>query len=166
MKVIKQLANQGNHATTYKRSTPDGSFEIVKVPNWINFSAEHEMSVVKRIQSSLPEFPHIPSFARLEPFNLNGHMVTSLVTEFVNGPTLSEAIIKGISCRQLESVIQQMQQVLTILYEACSFTHYDLHLGNIILRPTFKKFLTYSYTDRTVQIPTHGIIVCLIDFEF
>ena len=55
---------------------------------------------------------------------------------------------------------------MTLYYyqEKYSFTHNDLHTGNIMYKTTTKEFLYYKVKDKLFKVPTFGKIYKIIDF--
>lgn len=58
-----------------------------------------------------------------------------------------------------------MKQLIVSLY--CAFTRYgflhtDIHLDNVLLKPTKKGRLVYN---DALSVPVHGLQVCIMDFE-
>jgi len=83
------------------------------------------------------------------------------VLEFIPGVTLKE--YTG-SFHSLLGYIIQVILAVTVAYEQCKFTHYNLHRSNIVLRKLPQKMLVpYHLKSGTIYIPTRRVPV-LIDF--
>lgn len=52
--------------------------------------------------------------------------------EFISGPTLDK-YLTGCSTNNLKSILSQLFEALYMAYQELGFTHYDLHLSNIIV---------------------------------
>lgn len=54
---------------------------------------------------------------------------------------------------------------LSMAHSVCSFTHYDLHLANVLMRPVKENtYLKYVFNGQTFYIKTHGAIATIIDY--
>ncbi|GFS65976.1 hypothetical protein NPIL_416311 [Nephila pilipes] len=62
------------------------------------------------------------------------------------------------------SLVLQTASALAVAECAFGFEHRDLHLGNWLIRPTEKQWLSYSTRQWRWSIPTFGVQAFLIDF--
>ena len=62
------------------------------------------------------------------------------------------------------SALMQIIMTLIAYQKMFSFTHNDLHTSNIMYILTNKKFVYYTYKDKTYKVPTFGKIFKIIDF--
>ncbi|KAJ6648324.1 Serine/threonine-protein kinase haspin like [Pseudolycoriella hygida] len=65
---------------------------------------------------------------------------------------------------QAKSAFQQTALALSIAEKKLQFEHRDLHWGNILLSPIDEKFVTFKLNGNTLQIPSEGIKVTIIDY--
>lgn len=66
---------------------------------------------------------------------------------------------------QIISIINQVICANYIAYQKLGFLHNDLHLGNILIKPTSKQYITYNFAEETKTILTHGIEIIIFDFD-
>ena len=62
----------------------------------------------------------------------------------------------------LKSCIKQAICSLTVAYINYGFLHGDIHLGNILVKETNKKFINYG----EFQVETNGLEIVIMDFEY
>lgn len=67
---------------------------------------------------------------------------------------------------ELESILNQIFFSLGEAYETFRFTHYDLHTGNILIKKTDIKYITYKFNNNIYNIKTNGYIPVFIDYDF
>lgn len=48
--------------------------------------------------------------------------------------------------------------------ESIEFEHRDLHWGNVLVRPTTEKSVTFHLNGRPIEVRTHGIKATIIDY--
>jgi len=65
----------------------------------------------------------------------------------------------------LKNVIIQTVLSLAIAFEKVGFVHNDLHWGNVLIKKTKKKNITYEFTKEKRIQPIHGYKVLIMDFE-
>jgi len=80
--------------------------------------------------------------------------------------TLEEYMIKTdeISIDEWKSIFFQIIIMLCYYQDKYSFTHNDLHTGNIMYNETDIEFLYYKYKNICYKVPTFGKIYKIIDF--
>jgi len=80
--------------------------------------------------------------------------------------TLEEYMIKTdeISIDEWRSIFFQIIIMLCYYQDKYSFTHNDLHTGNIMYNETDIEFLYYKYKNICYKVPTFGKIYKIIDF--
>ena len=66
---------------------------------------------------------------------------------------------------ELKSIVNQIIAASILANEKFGFIHNDLHHGNILVRKTTKKQLTYNFNDRVKTINTYGIEIVMFDFD-
>ena len=67
--------------------------------------------------------------------------------------------------KEWESILFQIIYTLYVSWVYFKLTHNDLHLGNILFKPTNEEFLYYKVMDKYYKIPTYGYIVKIIDWN-
>ncbi|KAJ6648306.1 Serine/threonine-protein kinase haspin like [Pseudolycoriella hygida] len=86
-----------------------------------------------------------------------------IVFELGNGGQDLEAF-QFSNALQAKSAFQQTALALAIAEKKLQFEHRDLHWGNILLSPIDEKFVTFKLNGNTLQIPSEGIKVTIIDY--
>lgn len=69
------------------------------------------------------------------------------------------------SIDQIISIINQVICANYLAFEKLNFIHNDLHLGNILIKPTTKKHITYNFNEVSKNISTNGIEIVIFDFD-
>lgn len=157
---------------------------VFKVSNSVDFSIEHESVVLdqlNKISKYCPHFMH--KFAELDlPISSNyfttegkrGNGVLQepklltitpiLFTEFISKYTFYHAI-KGYDKNVISSLLTQVLTAIKISQEKCNFTHYDLHMDNILVRECNPN-IVHLYilpNGEPIFVPTYGLIPVIID---
>lgn len=53
---------------------------------------------------------------------------------------------------------------LAVAETKLQFEHRDLHWGNVLIKPTIEKSLTFNINGKSISVPTHGIKATIIDY--
>ncbi|XP_053107421.1 serine/threonine-protein kinase haspin-like [Hemicordylus capensis] len=64
------------------------------------------------------------------------------------------------------SILHQLTASLAVAEKALHFEHRDLHWGNVLVKKTNLKELSFTLSGETHTFPTHGILVNIIDYTF
>lgn len=80
--------------------------------------------------------------------------------ENIPGPKIYET---KLSNNKLTSIFVQVLMIF-VLFLYNGMNHFDLHKDNIILSKTTYKSITYTLGDKSITVPTYGILVKIIDF--
>ncbi|KAH9418719.1 Serine/threonine-protein kinase haspin [Dermatophagoides pteronyssinus] len=67
---------------------------------------------------------------------------------------------------EILSVAKQLLLGFTIAEKLFEFEHRDLHLGNILVKPSPYEQLIYVYDDQFLQMPSNNLLVKVIDTTF
>ncbi|OTF74939.1 hypothetical protein BLA29_009349 [Euroglyphus maynei] len=67
---------------------------------------------------------------------------------------------------EILSVAKQLLLGFVIAEKLFEFEHRDLHLGNILVKPSPYEQLTYVYNDQFLQMPSNNLLVKVIDTTF
>ena len=65
-------------------------------------------------------------------------------------------------------LIQCMKQIILSYFQsflATGFYHNDIHLANVLIKPTTKEFIEYSIDGVQYKEPTYNMTIAIIDFE-
>jgi hypothetical protein len=157
---------------------------VFKVSNCVDFSIEHESIVLEQLNKIAKYCPHFMyKFGDLDlPISANyftkegkkGHGVLQepkilattpiLFTEFISKYTFYHAI-KGYDKNVISSLLIQVLTALKISQVKCDFTHYDLHMDNILVRECDPNLVhLYILPDGDIVfVPTYGLIPVIID---
>nr|XP_034995697.1 serine/threonine-protein kinase haspin [Zootoca vivipara] len=65
-----------------------------------------------------------------------------------------------------KSILHQVTASLAVAEEALHFEHRDLHWGNVLVKKTTLKEVSFTLNGETRTLPTHGILVNIIDYTF
>lgn len=154
---------------------------VFKVSNCIDYSIEHEslsLDALNKIASFCPHFMY--KFATLDLpvcsrfFKRPGKngifeepdqfMLTPvLFTEYISKYTFYHSI-KSYNKNIICSMLLQIFSALKISQEKCKFTHYDLHMDNILVREGNPNILhLYLYKNDELLVPTYGLTPVIID---
>ena len=157
---------------------------VFKVSNCVDFSIEHESIVLDQLNKIATFCPHFMyKFSEIElPVSSNyfsdkgkkgqGVLQDSkelcttpiLFTEFISKYTFYHAI-KGYDKNVISSQLMQVLTALKISQIKCNFTHYDLHMDNILVKECDPNIINlYIIPDQDpILVPTYGIIPIIID---
>jgi hypothetical protein len=69
-----------------------------------------------------------------------------------------------ININEWSSIFFQIISILIMYQNKFSFTHNDLHSGNIVYNETEQKFIYYKIENKLYKVPTFGKIYKIIDF--
>ena len=87
-----------------------------------------------------------------------------VVLEMSNGGEDLENVILNNASVGL-AIFQQVAHALGIAEKAYQFEHRDLHWGNVLVRDTSEKAISYSYESREFEVETLGKCATIIDFS-
>lgn len=115
----------------------------------ITYSKKYRLT--KKNEKFLIKVPKIPT--------------TILITENV-GFCLGDILDNKEYCREeWLSYIFQLTAGLAIAQSRYKLAHNDLHIGNVMAKPTTRKFLYYKLDDKTFfRVPTFGKIIKIVDW--
>ncbi|XP_033027723.1 serine/threonine-protein kinase haspin [Lacerta agilis] len=65
-----------------------------------------------------------------------------------------------------KSILHQVTASLAVAEESLHFEHRDLHWGNVLVKKTTLKEVSFTLNGETHTLPTHGILVNIIDYTF
>lgn len=153
---------------------------VFKMSNEHNFACLHEATVLKslteRVSSFCPHFLKFVEFIKLktdvespkkdEPFAIKRVFREVLMCNYVKGEPLNTKI-HSMSDAQIVSISKQVLVAIRIAQKCAEFTHYDLHLGNIMVT-AYNPRLVLCYKVNTneppVVVETHGVRAVIIDY--
>ena len=157
---------------------------VFKVSNSIDFSIEHESIVLDQLNKLATYCPHFMyKFSEIE-LPISHKYFTSegkkglgifqepktisttpvLFTEFISKYTFYHAI-KGYDKNVISSLLIQVLSALKISQVKTNFTHYDLHMDNILVREC-DPHIVHLYilpNGESELVPTYGLIPIIID---
>uniref|UniRef100_A0A5S6QCA5 non-specific serine/threonine protein kinase n=1 Tax=Trichuris muris TaxID=70415 RepID=A0A5S6QCA5_TRIMR len=120
-----------------------GRYPTQLITAWDKFAAE---------QISENDRPHI--------FEDDQHFVLLYLEE--GGVPLDR--FKEMSVKNMESIIKQAAITLGILERVMKFEHRDLHVGNVLVKPTKALTIDYIVDGKAVNIPSAGVVAYVVDF--
>jgi hypothetical protein len=108
----------------------------------------------------------VPNFMRTYKLEKNKRGQFLLYTEYVSGKTFME-MLSTLSFSDFLNIFLQVLLALEIARQYYNFTHYDLHLSNIILKP-LKVPLTYTVkiNNKKYVFHTCKYLAIIIDFGY
>jgi serine/threonine protein kinase len=86
-----------------------------------------------------------------------------IVMEYIPDGDLTQ-FIRSATSKQLKSFITQTVLAFADLMTNCLIMHDDIHTGNILVRKTTRKTLTYHINGKLYRIKTEGFMPVLLDF--
>ena len=176
--------NHGEHGIVgfvYLQNKKKRRKVVFKLSNRINRNVEHESTILSGLNNLKQYCPHFVYFF--------GTKVMNISEEFIYDPCENElcdnedGIPKQVmfieyleklpfyrlyrKCSDKNLVISQVSQILLALHISqleLNFTHYDLHLGNILLQKCeYDSLFLYKIKDEYLCIPTFGFYPVIID---
>ena len=66
---------------------------------------------------------------------------------------------------QIITIINQIICATYLAFQKLNFSHNDLHLGNILVKPTTKHIISYNLNEGNKNINTYGIEIVIFDFD-
>jgi hypothetical protein len=123
--------------------------EDTKDEDWESCDSENEEEEEEEeeIWATFPKFP-----------------VQVICTEHCEDTFDNLIMSKKLTTDEWFSALMQIIMILITYQKLFAFTHNDLHTSNIMYISTNKKFLYYTYKDKTYKVPTFGKIFKIIDF--
>ena len=177
----------------FVKDEPTYPIFVFKIPKEVNSLVDHEYKVAKDMESLSIYLPHfnlifevkrdikcyIPdTFKKIKdlnafnPFSKYNCTRDVLITEYIpSNLTLLKYITRSGFSNCVEPLIHQLILALFIAQQEKNFTHYDLHLENILLRRCFQRtffWYKFSYEGVVIQrlIYTNGYFPVLFDYGF
>lgn len=159
---------------------------VFKISQYINYLVQHEYTVMKGLNEISPYCPHFckaigtilcevdPTARKVgNPFQITTKYPIEkeiLLTEYVDNSNKLYNYIKSdkIHERVIYSSIKQVLMAIAIAQRKKSFTHYDLHSYNIMMKKCNNDVVFLYVLDEENQfyVPTHGHYPVIIDFGF
>ena len=94
-----------------------------------------------------------------------GTSMSVLVMPYFKMGSIRGYIWNEITYESLKSCLLQATCSLIQAYDSNGIIHNDMHLDNILIKKTTCEIIDYKINDKTIQILTHGFIICIMDFE-
>lgn len=181
-----RLIGAGSYGRAFEAGLLHGNEDfIIKVPKEKPFELVHEYFVgrfLNNLRESIPNFVYtyagficsppfskdfLPGFQGSQPVNWCARKpgVQYLVQEKIPGEVMDD-VIENMPVKTFMELLLQLVFSLNIANRFYSFTHYDLHIGNIILRDNGLPFsIPYSTPDKEVYIMSR-YVATIIDYGF
>jgi len=169
---------------------PSHPIYVFKIPKEVSTLADHEYKVAKDMEDLSMYLPHynrifeikrnvkcyIPDkynkHVEYNPFSQYNCLRDVLIAEYIPSKlTLLKYVKTTKFCGCTDSLIHQLTLALFLAQQEKKFTHYDLHLENILLRRCLKRtFFMYKFLYEGVTfnrlIYTDGYFPVLFDYGF
>ena len=191
---MKAMRTMFNYLSTFGTDSVQGTAGLIstlqndqvvfKVSNCIDYSIEHESKALDKLNEIADFCPHFMyKFGEIDlPVCFNFFksskrgkhgifqdsdllcMTPVLFTEYISKYTFYHAI-KTYDKNIIGSLILQILSALKISQKHTEFTHYDLHMDNILVRECDKEiFHLYIHgDDNETLVPTFGLVPVIID---
>ncbi|ABF82068.1 hypothetical protein MIV038R [Invertebrate iridescent virus 3] len=163
---------------------------VFKIPKEVNYLLDHEFEVSKNMKQLTTYLPHFNTILEIKR-DVKCHVPEKLCPQALDDPfakynctrdvaiveyipsktTLLEYILGTNFTRCTDSLIHQLILALFIAQQQVQFSHYDLHLENVLIRRCFKRtffWYKFSYEHATFQrlILTNGLFPVIFDYGF
>lgn len=187
LEINKLFNKQGKQGLTGLMTSSDGSKTYVfKLSQYINYLAQHELSIMKSLNSLGSFCPHFckgvgaflaevePDCRRsTEPFTVkNKYPIEKeiLLMEYLKGALKFSSYINHEDTPEkiLYSTVKQTLLAIAIAQRKKKFTHYDLHSNNIMMKKCDKDLVMLYVLDDENQflVATNGYYPVIIDYGF
>ena len=184
-KIFPRPGKQGLVGIFQSKEDPDIKY-VFKISQYINFLVQHELTVMKSLNEMISYCPHfckgiggilanVDPKSRKEgnPFENNSKYTVEkevLLMEYLDKSTKFYNYIKSskISDQEIYSIVKQTLLAILMAQNKVSFTHYDLHSNNIMMKKCDKDLVFLYVIDEENQycVPTYGHYPVIIDFGF
>lgn len=191
--LSQPLLSSGATNYFFVKDDPAYPIYVFKIPKEVNTLVDHEFKVAKDMEDLtfyLPHFNrvfeikreikcHVPDKLKkikdskyFNPFNTYNCVRDVLILEYIPSTLTLLEYLKGTKFgTNTESLIHQLILALLVAQQEKNFTHYDLHLENILLRRCLQRtFFWYKFTYEEVVINrliyTNGYFPVLFDYGF
>jgi hypothetical protein len=169
------------------KSKTNGMKYVFKISQYINYLVQHESVVMNGLNSISEYCPHYCKYIGTILCNVNPHVKkvgNPFITEGIKYTIQKEVLL----CEYIEnsyklynyiksenipedviySTIKQVLLSINIAQRKKSFSHYDLHSNNIMMKKCNKDlvFLYVMDNDNQFCVPTNGYYPVIIDFGF
>jgi hypothetical protein len=138
---------------------------ICKVPKNDNYNDNIIRSYyIGKVLNSLQYI--LPNFIKTYKLEKNNRGQFLLYTEYIKGKTFAE-VLNSLSFSDFLNIFLQILLALELARQYYNFTHYDLHLSNIILKP-LKVPLSYTVkiNNKKYVFHTCKYLAIIIDFGY
>ena len=174
MKINKIIRREGNKKIIVFLQNKK---YVLKLSSFIDYTIEHEYLISSILYEHFGFMPHF-----VKPISLDKYKVSIYYREIEN-PFLyedekyicingyketyvsSHTLVNHIKSNYVYSYIIQVFLCIYILQNSLQFTHYDLRLQNILLKPVNNCIHLYVINNHHYIIPIYDNIICLTDFE-
>jgi hypothetical protein len=183
--VLEGVSDGGSpEVVPTEAETPKPEY-VFKVSRYVNYLIHHEINIGNALA---PIHEYCPHFCRVyggtvancspdvkceNPFSLTKvkypiEKEVLLMEHLSNSSKLSSYVrSERIELDRILSSIKQVLMGVLIAQQSASFTHYDLHSNNVMMRKCDKNLVHFYITpELNALIPTHGSYPVIIDYGF
>jgi len=179
VKWLTMLQKQGQQGRVGTLVNECDQFALFKFDTTPSIMMRHEHEIMERLAKEIPLLPHYVKSFGLKTRLLNPSSkfvrrpwdapvlfpIETVEMEYLHdSEPLFDVVAK--SAKKAMSAIVQIVCANAMQWEACRFTHYDLHAGNVLCVPTTDQVHVYSLKSHFVAVRTHGMLPKIIDFGF
>lgn len=179
-----KLFKCGKQGYTGVLEDKDKNSVVFKVSKKIDYNAEHEFSVLSRLNdlAFCPNFMRVYKLIeqKVEPVvqkNTSPFVIVSkypvlkkvIFEEFIQGQKLYHHIQNGtVKTEIIYNIVKQTLCAIASGQALANLTHYDLHSDNVMLTPCDNNIVyLYTFNDELAfAVPTNGYTAKIIDFGF
>jgi hypothetical protein len=175
------LSTNGRNGKVFIVTLKENQENIVcKISKLPDFTIRHEYNVMETLYKlNLPNFPVPYTLSqitvdanyrkKINPLSITPELypvtTDAMFFEYIeDGIELDKFINKTKDTKLVNSLIEQVILSVCMAYDVYRFTHYDLHCGNVLVRPTKISEVEYTINSNKYKVKTYGYIAVIIDF--
>lgn len=153
------------------RCVLDGVPVVWKVSKLANFTCESEYATGRAVmESTLGVLPHFVKVLSCRDVYLSSEDTvkrTCLTMEDVRGGRFLDVIDNCGECPDTLNIVKQLLIAIAAAQEILQFTHYDLHIENVLVTETDDDKYVYVFPNGTVHaVETNGLCAVVIDYGY
>jgi len=184
-KTSEALAEAGKTSVSASIKTSETHEYVFKVSRYVNYLIHHEINIGNALETIREYCPHFcrvyggtvancsPDVKCENPFLLTKvkypiEKEVLLMEHLSNSSKLSSYVrSERIDLERIISAIKQVLIGVLIAQQSVSFTHYDLHSNNVMMRKCDRDLVHFYITpELNALVPTHGSYPVIIDYGF
>lgn len=153
------------------RCVLNGTPIVWKISKRASFVCESEYETGKVIMDSplhiLPHFVKVIDCTDVYLSSKDRVPRTCLMMEEIRGGRLLDVILNCGECRDVLNLTKQILLAIEAAQQIVQFTHYDLHIENVLVRETDDDKYVYIFPDGSMHlVETNGLCAVIIDYGY